>query len=89
VNTTMDIPDDVVATIDVGNDPWGITSLPSGNYIYVTNRGDDNVSVIRTSDNSVTATINVGRNPSSICSLPTGTAVYIVNYADGTISVMQ
>ncbi|MCD4776112.1 MAG: YncE family protein [Candidatus Aegiribacteria sp.] len=89
VNTTMDIPDDVVATIDVGNDPWGITSLPSGNYIYVTNRGDDNVSVIRTSDNSVTATINVGEKPYGICALPSGSYVYVTNWGSDNVSVIR
>lgn len=89
VNTMIDIPDNVVATVDVGNDPWNITSLPSGNYVYVTNRGDDNVSVIRTSDNSVTATINVGEKPYGISTLPSGAYVYVTNWGSDNVSVIQ
>jgi len=33
-------PDTVVATVIVGNNPNGIVSLPSGNYVYVTNYFD-------------------------------------------------
>lgn len=39
---------------------------PVVRYAYVTNLGSDNVSVIRTSDNTVTATVNVGSSPSLV-----------------------
>ena len=47
----------VVATIKVGEWPWGIAMTPSGEYVYVSSIADDTVSVIRTVDNFVTTTI--------------------------------
>lgn len=89
VNTTANIPDSIVTTVYVGNNAWDICSLPSGEYVYVTNRGDDNVSVIRTSDNSVTQTVNVGENPYGICSLPSGEYVYVTNWGSDNVSVIR
>ena len=89
VNTMAHIPYTVTETLVVGSNPWGICSLPSGEYIYVTNRGDDNVSVIRTSDNSVTATVNVGEIPYGISSLPSGEYVYVTNCGSDNVSVIR
>ncbi|MCD4700672.1 MAG: YncE family protein, partial [Candidatus Aegiribacteria sp.] len=82
------LPDSVVATVSVGIGPYGICSLPSGEYVYVTNYGDDNISVIRTSDNTVVATVGVN-GPIGICSLPSGEYVYVTNYGDDNISVIR
>ena len=38
--------DSVIATVSTGAFPRGICSLPSGEYVYVTNLIDDNVSVL-------------------------------------------
>ena len=84
-----EIPDSVVATVSVGNSPYCICSLPSGEYVYVSNWQDDNISVIRTSDNIVAATVGVGSNPYGICSLPSGEYVYVCNYFDDNISVIR
>ena len=36
----------VIATIPVGTNPSGVAVSPDGNYLYVTNRGSNTVSVI-------------------------------------------
>jgi len=82
-------PDTVVATVIVGNNPNGIVSLPSGNYVYVTNYYHNTVSVIRTSDNTVVTTVNVGGGPQDVCSLPSGDYVYVVNGGDDNVSVIR
>ena len=82
-------PDTVVATVIVGNNPNGIVSLPSGNYVYVTNYYHNTVSVIRTSDNTVVTTVNVGGGPQDVCSLPSGDYVYVVNGGDDNVSVVR
>jgi len=46
VDTPGTIPDSVVATVNVGNEPYRICSLPSGNYVYVVNSINCDVSVI-------------------------------------------
>jgi YVTN family beta-propeller protein len=89
VNTMNNIPDEIIATVNAGSDPWNICSLPSGDYVYVTNRGDDNVSVIRTADNSVTATVSVGENPYGISALPSGAYVYVTNWGTDNVSVLR
>ena len=45
----------VMATITVGSKPWGVAITRNGAYAYVTNYGDNTVSVISTSTNTVTA----------------------------------
>ena len=40
---------------------WRFT--PDGDFLYVTNTNSANVSVIRTSDNTVTGTVAVGASP--------------------------
>ena len=47
-------------TISVGLRPRGIGAHPNGNYVYVANKDDNNISVISTSDNNVVTTIAVG-----------------------------
>jgi len=89
LNTMTYIPYNVTETLYVGSNPWGICSLPSGEYVYVTNRGDDNVSVIRTSDNTITATVNVGDIPYGICSLPSGEYLYVTNCGSDNVSVIR
>jgi YVTN family beta-propeller protein len=82
------MPSEVVATVDVGGSPRDICSLPSGEYVYVVKSGDD-ISVIRTSDNSVVATVDVGDYPISICSLPSGEYVYVTHSYSGSVSVIR
>lgn len=90
-------PDSVVATVGIGNRPMDISILPSGDYIYVTNLFDDNVSVIRTFDQTVVATVSVGDSPrgicalpSGICSLPSGDYIYaIANSEAGYIRIIR
>jgi len=71
-------PDSVVATVNLGYRPFRICSLSSGEFLYVTHLWDDNVSVIRTSDNSVVSTVSV-EQPWGICSLPSGDYVYVTS----------
>ncbi len=82
-------PDTVVATVRVGSGPSGVAALPNGNYLYVTNYGDDNVSVIRTSDNVVVATVPVGDYPWAVAVLPNGNYLYVANYYSNNVSVIR
>ncbi|MCK5785872.1 MAG: YncE family protein [Candidatus Sabulitectum sp.] len=82
-------PDSVVATVSVGDAPNAICSLPSGEYVYVSNQLDNTISVIRTSDNTVVATVSVGSGPHGVCSVPSGEYVYVANRNNDTVSVIR
>jgi len=60
-----------------------------GPYAYVTNRGDNNVSVIDTSTDTVVSTIAVGTGPYGVGVSPTGTRAYIANHDSGSVSVID
>jgi YVTN family beta-propeller protein len=61
---------------------------------YITNSGDNTVSVIDTASNTVIATIPVGRNPFGVAVTPDGAKIYITNrgsfqeFSD-TVSVIE
>jgi YVTN family beta-propeller protein len=74
--------------IAVGNDPRGIVVTPDQKYLYVTNYGDDTVSVINLTTNVVDKTISVGDGPFGISVTPSGDFVYVVNQISGTASVI-
>ncbi len=79
----------VIDTIDVGDEPYGVSpSTVSGTiYMYVANTGSDTVSVIDTSTNTVTATVAVGLRPYYATTI--GTKVYVTNGASNTVSVIN
>src|SRR5262249_20227044 len=55
---------------------------------YFTNSGDNTVSVIDTTSNTVTATITVGNSPFGVAVTPDGSTVYVANSMDNTVSVI-
>lgn len=83
--------DTIVATINVGNNPWGIVVSHDGKKAYVVNSGDDSVSVIDTITNTVESTIYVekyhGMNPRDIVISPDGAKLYICD--SSSISVVD
>jgi len=78
----------VVATIPVGNGPWGAAVTPDGTQAYVTNNADNTVSVIATASNTVVATIPVGPGPVGVAITPNGAYAYVGNSTGNTISVI-
>jgi YVTN family beta-propeller protein len=83
------IPDSTAATVIVGRDPWDAVSTPIGDYVYVTSRYDNLLSVIRTGDSTVWTTVPVGDSPYGICVLPSGEYVYTANWGSGDVSVVR
>jgi YVTN family beta-propeller protein len=57
--------------------------------IYVSNSGDNTVSVIDASNNSVVATIPVGSAPSALALNTKGTRVYVANTNSNSVSVID
>jgi YVTN family beta-propeller protein len=90
INTTTNA---IVATIPVGDGPWGVAVNQAGTYAYVVNNHDtasgDSVSVISTATNAVVATIKVGSLPFGIAFSPSGTTAYVANGNSNTVSVIN
>lgn len=55
--------DTVIATVDVGFLAQGVDITPAGTKVNVVNQGDDNISVIDPSTNTVVDTIDTGDQP--------------------------
>lgn len=79
----------VVATIPVGDEPYGVTLVTKSGtvYVYVANTLSNDVSVINTATNTVVATIAVGVKPYYVEHI--GTKVYVTNGQSNTVSVID
>ena len=79
----------VVDSVRVGSQPFDITATPDERLLLVTNRGDDNVSVIRTETFVEERTFPVGDDPHGILVDPTGRYCYVANLSTDDISVVD
>jgi YVTN family beta-propeller protein len=79
----------VTATIPVASQPRGVAVSPNGEYAYVTNYGNNTVSVIDTATNTVTATIPTESRPYDVAITPNGAYAYVTNYGNNTVSVID
>ena len=82
---------EVTQTIPVGDRPRGIAVSPDGNEAYVTNAGDDTVSVININADpkTVVAIIEVGDEPQGVAFAPDGATAYVTNIEDNNVSVID
>ena len=81
---------DVIDTVTVGIDPFGVAVSPDGTRVYVANSGTTTVSVIDTTTNPHTVSaVTVGTNPRGVAVSPDGTRVYVTNHLDGNVSVID
>ena len=74
-------------TIVVGTSPRSVAITSNGAYAYIVTT--NNVSVIRTSDNTVTATVAVGTGPRGLAITPDGAYAYVTNYNTNNVSVIR
>ena len=58
-------------------------------YAYITNQGDNSVSVINTETNNVIKTIDVGYRPAGVVVSNNGKRVYVTNPESKDISVID
>jgi YVTN family beta-propeller protein len=75
-------------TIPVGSNPSSITNTPDGELLYVTNQGDNSVSVISTELNTVISSIAIGSDPKSIAITPDGSTLYTANNGSDNASMI-
>ncbi|MDP3798112.1 MAG: cytochrome D1 domain-containing protein [Polaromonas sp.] len=79
----------VIVKVTVGTHPAHVVVSSDGRFAYVTNGGDNTVSVIDTSAQRVVATIPSGRFPHGIRLSPDGKQAYVANLKGGTVSVID
>jgi YVTN family beta-propeller protein len=79
----------VIATVNGLNYPFGVAVSPDGTKVYVTNSDDTTVSVINTTTNNVIATVSTGIRPLGIAVTPDGKKVYVANEYEQTVSVID
>jgi uncharacterized repeat protein (TIGR01451 family) len=77
----------VIGNVTVGREPFAIAMSPSGGFAYVTNRGDDSVSVIDTSTDTVIEEAPVGDTPEGVA-VGFG-VIYVTNDAANSVSVYR
>lgn len=79
----------VIAKVPVGMHPAHVVLSPDGRMAYVTNGGDNTVSVVDTAAQRVVATIPAGSFPHGIRLSPDGKEAYVANLKGGTVSVID
>lgn len=77
------------STIEVGSHPAHVIADHSGKRAFVTNAGDDTVSVIDLAKREVVLEIGTGDYPHGLRMSPDGATVYVANVEDGTVSVID
>jgi YVTN family beta-propeller protein len=68
---------------------YSLTASPVDTYAYIPNYNANNVSVIKTTDNTLVTTIPVGTNPWGVAVQQGGSRVYITNLHSNNVSVID
>ncbi len=79
----------VVGSFPVGSSPWGVAYDPTNGYVYVTNSGSDNVSVVDPATGHQVASIGVGKTPYQIAYDSVNDYLYVANDESNTTSVID
>ena len=79
----------VVAKVPVGMHPAHVVVASDGGTAYITNGGDNTVSVVDTAAQRVVASIPVGASPHGLRISPDGKQAWVANLKGGTVSVID
>ena len=79
----------VVAKVPVGKHPAHVVVAGDGRTAYITNGGDNTVSVVDTAAQRVIGVIPVGAAPHGLRISPDGKQVWVANLKGGTVSVID
>jgi YVTN family beta-propeller protein len=78
-----------VAEVEVGAHPAHVVTDLRGGRAFVTNAGDDTLSVVDLVRMTVIATVATGRYPHGLRVSPDGREAYVANVQDGSLSVID
>ena len=79
----------LVATIAVQSNPFGVAVNPNKNLVYVANSGSDTLSIIDATSNSVIAGVRTGSNPRGIAVDGMRDLTYVTNLGSSSVSVID
>jgi DNA-binding beta-propeller fold protein YncE len=84
-------PPKLVATINAGKQPSGLSISPSGDMALVANRGDNSISVlsIKGTDVRVTDTVAMNEQVAHVVFTPDGKRALAVKFPSGKVSVLE
>jgi len=88
---------EVVATVDVATNPFGVTVAPDGKTAWVANSGPvlhgesqpGTVTVIGTASLAIESVLQVGRFPEDVAFAGPGGQAFVTNSSDATVSVLD
>lgn len=85
---------EVIATVNVGTNPFGAAMAPDGSSIWVANSGSfsapgTTVTVIDPQSFAIQSVIPVGNFPEDIAFAANGTQAFVTNSSDATVSVID
>ena len=86
INTATDT---VIAKVPVGKHPAHVVVAGDGRTAYVTNGGDNTVSVVDTAAHRVIGVIAVGASPHGLRIRPDGKQAWVADLKGGTVSVID
>jgi YVTN family beta-propeller protein len=81
--------DTIVGTVEVGDNPLGITISPDGSKIYVVNLMNHQVSVINAGTNTIENTITVSSHPTQAAITADGSKLLVTASVDGYVDVVD
>jgi YVTN family beta-propeller protein len=84
----------VIATLDVGPSPFGVTTSPDGETMWVANSGSlfsnsNKVTVLNAHTFAIESVITVGNFPEDIAFRSDGYQAFVTNSSDATVSVIN
>lgn len=84
----------VITNFDVGDSPFGVTTSPDGETIWVANAGglftnSNKVTVVNATTFAIESVITVGNFPEDIAFTSNGSQAFVTNSTDGTVSVID
>ena len=79
----------LIATISVQSNPFGVAVNPRRDLVYVTNNDSDTLSVIDGASNTVVANLKTGSNPRGVTVGGSGDLSYVANLGSDSVSVID
>lgn len=79
----------LIAHIETGHRPHGVTMAPDGRFVYVSNEGSGTLSIIDPATNTVVHTLEVGTEPNQLAVSADGRHAFVTLHGDDAVAVVD